>query len=159
MENTYLIIAQFVVDLFLIATLIYLILSAGHRSKVEEEKRVHGLLNVLDMRVYEANTVLSRLSTETGDCISSVKDVINGLESRKTELQIYLERIDGILKAIDEVAPAGDVPVLISAGEERDRYKEASRLAEKGFSIDEIVQRVGIPRGEVQLIMGLKRSE
>ena len=37
-------------------------------------------------------------------------------------------------------------------------YEKASRLIEKGLSTREIAQKVGLPRGEVELIMNLKRQ-
>ncbi|MEE8380355.1 MAG: DUF2802 domain-containing protein [Thermodesulfobacteriota bacterium] len=37
-------------------------------------------------------------------------------------------------------------------------YEKASSLVERGYSVGEIAQKVGLPQGEVELIMNLKRQ-
>lgn len=164
MDYTYLLIAQVAVDLFLVASLIYLILSMGRKDRLEEEKRIKGILDLLDRRIDDANTAATRLSSDTESGIDSLKGLSKGIETKKIELQHYLERIDGVLKAIDEVTPSDPphIPPLLRGGEGGAQpdalYKEASKLAEQGYGVDEIVKRLGLPKGEVQLIMGLKKQ-
>lgn len=164
LDYSYLLIAQVAVDLFLVASLIYLILSMGRKGRLEEEERIKGLLNLLDRRIDDANTAAIRLSSDTESGTNSLKDLSKGMETKKLELQHYLERIDGVLKAIDEVAPSQPhhiLPLLSGSqgGAQPDAlYKEAAKLAEQGYGIDEIVKRLGLPKGEVQLIMGLKKQ-
>lgn len=156
LDYSYLLIAQVVVDLFLVASLIYLILSTARKGRLEEEDRIKGLLNLLDRRIDDANTAATRLSSDTESGIDSLKELTKGIETKKIELQHYLERIDGVLKAVDEVVP--NKPETRNPKPET-LYQEASKLAEQGYGIDEIVKRLGLPKGEVQLIMGLKHHQ
>ncbi len=157
LDYTYLLIAQVAVDLFLVASLIYIILSMGRKGRLEEEERIKGLLNLLDRRIDDANIAATRLSSDTESGINSLKELTKGIEAKKLELQHYLERIDSVLKAIDEVALSE--PETRNTQPPEALYKEASKLAEQGCSTDEIVKRLGLPKGEVQLIMGLKHHQ
>lgn len=127
----------------------------GHKSKgPSEDKKRLNLLNTLNKQTRAANSAIEKLSAETEKGTKCSEDMAKGLDARKAELEGYLERIDGLLKMLDEAVPDAEV-----VPGESDKYREASRLAEEGHSIDEIVERVGLPKGEVQLIVGLKKKD
>lgn len=126
----------------------------GHKSKgPSEDKKRLNLLNTLNKQTRAANSAIEKLSAETENGIKCSEELAKGLNARKIELEGYLERIDGLLKTLEETVP--DAEVIPG---ESDKYREASRLAGEGHSLDEIVERVGLPKGEVQLIVGLKKQ-
>jgi hypothetical protein len=127
--------------------------------KEEDGEKIKKLINALDKRIKAAEDVSVRI--ESG--VKALKTLTNEIEAKKIEVQGYLERIDGVLKAIDEALPSitPAVPPLPGGRggvETETLYREASRMAEEGHGIDEIVEQVGLPRGEVQLIVGLKKQ-
>lgn len=137
----------------------------GHKSKgPSEDKKRLNLLNTLNKQTRAANSAIEKLSAETEKGTKCSEDMAKGLDARKAELEGYLERIDAVLKTMDEALPDTPpcIPPLAKGGEggaePETFYREASRLAEEGHSIDEIVERVGLPKGEVQLIVGLKKQ-
>lgn len=154
MNNQILVIAQIAVDVFLLFCIFYLIFSISKKNRVSEEGRVKALFNTLDKRINAANTALDKISVEGERGFNTSKDLLRMLEGKRVELQGYLERIDNVLKALDEALPPKGTETA-----HFDRYKEASKLAEQGHGIEEIVKRVGLPKGEVQLIVGLKKTE
>lgn len=126
----------------------------GHKSKgPSEDKKRWTLLNTLNKQTRAANSAIEKLSAEKEKGIKCSEELAKGLDSRKAELEGYLERIDSLLKTLEETVPDAEV-----IPDESDKYREASRLAEEGHSLDEIVERVGLPKGEVQLIVGLKKQ-
>lgn len=153
MNSQILVVAQIVVDVFLLLCIVYLVLSISKKNRVSEEGRIKALFNTLDKRINAANTALDKISLESERGFNTSKDLMRMLEGKRVELQGYLERIDNVLKALDEALPPKGTETA-----HFDRYKEASKLAEQGHSIDEIVKRVGLPKGEVQLIVGLKKK-
>lgn len=154
MNYQILLIAQIVVDVFLLLCIFYLILYISKKNRVSEEERIKALFKTLDKRINAANTVLDKISAESDRGFNTSKDLMKMLEGKRVELQGYLERIDNVLKALDEALPPKGTETA-----HFDRYKEASKLAEQGHGIDEIVKRVGLPKGEVQLIVGLKKQD
>lgn len=118
------------------------------KLSTQEEENIKKIFHALDKRIKAAEAV----SAKTDDRIAVLKGLMDGIEAKKIEVQAYLERINSVLKAIDEALPPKDEKYI-----ESDRYKEAARLAKAGYGVDEIVKRVGLPTGEVQLIVGLKK--
>lgn len=118
------------------------------KLSTQEEEKIKKIFHALDERIKAAEAV----SAKTDDRIAVLKGLMEGIEAKKIEVQAYLERINTVLKAIDEALPPKGTETA-----HFDRYKEASKLAEQGCGIDEIVKRVGLPKGEVQLIVGLKK--
>lgn len=153
MNSQILVIAQIIVDVFLFVCIFYLIFSISKKNRVSEEERIKALFNTLDKRINAANTALDKISGESERGFNTSKELLRMLEGKRVELQGYLERIDNVLKALDEALPPKGTETA-----HFDRYKEASKLAEQGHGIEEIVKRVGLPKGEVQLIVGLKKQ-
>ena len=154
MNSQILVIAQIVVDVFLLLCIVYLVLSISKKNRVSEEERIKALFNTFDKRINAANTALDKISAEGERGFNTSKDLLKMLEGKRVELQGYLERIDNVLKALDEALPPKGTETA-----HFDRYKEASKLADQGHGIEEIVRRVGLPKGEVQLIVGLKKQD
>lgn len=129
-----------------------------------EDKKRWTLLNTLNKQTRAANSTIEKLSAETEKGIKCSEELAKGLDGRKAELEGYLGRIDAVLKAMNEALPdtPPGIPPLVRGGEggaePETLYREASKLAEEGHNIDEIVERVGLPKGEVQLIVGLKKK-
>ena len=65
------------------------------------------------------------------------------------ELQALLQRAEEILHTPLPAAPPSAESL----------YEEAATLALQGCTLEEIVSQVKLPRGEIELIMHLKRTE
>lgn len=171
---------QIVVDIFFGASLYYLIPSIGSKGVGFDEDRIKKLAGSLKEQVKAANSAIDRVSTETERSANASKEALKELDAKGIEIHAYLEKIDALLKGIDEtlsassdlkpktrVAPKPKPQKTTKPkkqGPEPEirpeiKYEEASKLVDEGYEIEDIVKRVGLPKGEVELILGLKRSE
>jgi predicted nucleic acid-binding protein len=70
------------------------------------------------------------------------------------DMQTRVEDIDRHLKQV-----AHQTELLQQTDPETKMYTKANQLAESGASIDDIVEACGLPRAEVDVLMGLQRKK
>lgn len=79
------------------------------------------------------------------------------IEKRGEAIETYIDHYERELKSFPEREKAGEesdnsVESSVSC------YEKTSHLIEKGLSAEKIAQTVGLPKGEVELMMNLKRQ-
>lgn len=104
----------------------------------EEIKKTENLLR----QARDAEMNLSAIAAE--DIIQDVKDAVKELDSK-------IKTIGSLLAQAQEVEGK-----LASHKHEMDRYGEAIRLISEGGAIEDVAKKLDIPRGEIELVMGLK---
>jgi len=78
------------------------------------------------------------------------------VERKGAAIEAYVDRYERELRSSLKENQTGEECDIIKSGV--DCYDKASHLIDKGFSLGEIAQKVGLPQGEVELIMNLKRQ-
>lgn len=98
---------------------------------------------------------LSVLIKESDRASRNLLDAINDRHRRTAELLEEMDAKEGRLKEAirktDELLPKAEDPGLT------DKYAEVTRLADQGMKAEKISKQVKLPKGEIELILGLKR--
>ena len=139
--------AQMFVEVLLCAIIIYYVLRGkGTRQEKEQEReRTKALIQALD-----------RLIVESEDLEKKHQKLLalwEKIEERSSELESSMARYE-------ERSPVSPV----EAGKKKEKesgvksYEKTLQLIGKGLPAGEIAQQVGLPRGEVELIMNLKEQ-
>ena len=98
---------------------------------------------------------LGELVKESDRASRNLLDALNERHRRTEELFREIDtRERRLVKAIRE---AEKMHMESENSEKAGSYSEVSRLAELGLDADEIAGRVRLPKGEIELILGLKR--
>lgn len=105
----------------------------------EEIKKIEDLLR----QAGDAEMNLSAIAAE--DIIQDVKDAVK-------ELDFKIKTIGNLLAQAQEVEGK-----LADHKHEMDKYGEAIRLVMEGSSVEDAAKRFDIPRGEIELVMGLRK--
>ena len=143
-------ILQVVIEVLLCGTVVYYFYREKHKkdeNKLEKE-RLKTLLGSLH-----------RLITESEDLDKRHQKILKlweKIDKRGKAIEAYVDHYESKLRSF----PKGHQPEEDYGGIEPEVtcYEKATRLVEKGYSVGEIAQKVGLPQGEIELIMNLKRQ-
>lgn len=155
----------------LIAALVYIWTKASkgkvdERIKMLEEKQRE--IIVLQNDTKEAIMVFETYMYEAKENLENERKKIEYLISKFEEMLEEQKERDAREAAAAAAAEkpemvvevSSDKPVAIEREEETDKgdlYDEISKLSKKGYSIDEIVKKLGISKGEANFIMGITK--
>jgi len=96
-----------------------------------------------------------------------IKSLNDALDSRIININLLLSRADAMQKKIEErQAESGRIladlsraeTVEISAGTLENQQHQILKMYHQNYDIDTIAQELSIPRGEVQLVVDLKKK-
>ena len=139
--------AQMVVEVLLCAIIIYYVLrERGIRQEKEQEReRTKALIQVLDRLIVESEDLENKHQ--------KLLELWDKIEKRGSELE-------SSMAGYGERSPVS--PVEEDKGKEEESgaksYEKTLQLIGKGLPAGEIARQVGLPRGEVELIMNLKEQ-
>lgn len=143
----YLIIVLIGIDILLMAVCVFLILKIRLIPKTEVFERG---IKLFESMLGDADEVSGQFQEEIRIKYSLIKKLSVELDSRIDRLNVLLNRAD-ILLSDDRAVPQANLP----AGSILHRQNEIVELAGKGCSVEEIANRLLIPKGEVKLILDL----
>ena len=141
---------QMVIEVLLCGIVIYYFYREKNRKnegKLEEEK-LKALLGSLH-----------RLVAESEDLDRKHQRLLKlweKIERKGGEIETYVDRCQRELRSFSKDHLPGEEDEGMEPGVTC--YEKASSLVERGCSVGEIAQKVGLPQGEVELIMNLKRQ-
>jgi hypothetical protein len=157
-------IIQVVADFLILALLLYYFI-----KRKEDRQRDR----ILEVRAKEMLNLNRSMDSLIKDAQRVTEEWINSTESKQSEMKSLLKALDEkkeqVLKAlaeqprdlpvpapkVEEMEKADNVPHIEE--QEEDKYTQAARLAEEGYPPDEIARMVNLSRGEVELILDLKK--
>ena len=85
------------------------------------------------------------------------QDLVRNLDEKKALSRTIVEQMDAKIRQLTWLLDrAGEGPELSPAAGQPHPYQEAVDLAEEGFSLSEIGNRLNLTHGEVQLLLDLK---
>lgn len=158
-------IIQVVADFLILVLLLYYFI-----KRKEDRQRD----KILEVRAKEMLNLNRSMDSLIKDAQRVTEEWIASMESKQSEMKSLLkdleEKKEQVLKALAEQPVALPPPVAPKAEEaekvdsappveeqEEDKYTQAARLAEEGYPPDEIARMVNLSRGEVELILDLKK--
>jgi hypothetical protein len=97
-----------------------------------------------------------RSSPATARETAQLTNLLHSIELKTAQLQVQLQRAEDTLKILQRADSEPTPGSPFSSSPPSSPYEEASWLARQGYTVDEIVSRVKLPRAEVGLIMHLK---
>lgn len=112
------------------------------------------------------------LSAEFEKNLNHKRDLVNqlmsGLDQKTKELTRLLDQAEVILERLEKTRPQvpdrlDPEPYLTSAGKPKpelgEKEREVLALYRKGFPVSRIASQLRLPKGEVELILGLHRGD
>lgn len=150
---------QILIDLLLLVTVVICFsrLKKVVFLKQEADKRVEELLEVqgsINALLRESLEVSSNISREIEKERTLAEEVIDAFDAEKKTLSLLAQELKSELTALREEMGKYDI---LSGKIIKDKYSEAIKLAETGLSAEEIAKKTGIPLGEIELALSLRK--
>jgi hypothetical protein len=136
----------------------------------EDAKKVSGsaleIIGMLEPLVKESRQAAISFDKQVKEKKRLLKELTNALDTRLISINILLSRADALQKEIEErqtlvnnTRPLSDPSTLKSSTNEVvDQQNEIIEMYNQNFDSDSIAQRLSIPKGEVQLVIDLKKK-
>ena len=156
----------FIFYIFVLVALLVYIWTKASKSKLDERIRM----------LEDKQREIIVLQNDTKEAImvfeTYMYEAKENLENERQKIQYLIDKFEDMLeeqKEIDKketVASPPEVIVDISSDKQvekeednkkGDLYDEISKLSKKGYSIDEIVKKLGISKGEANFILGITK--
>jgi len=111
-----------------------------HPFKGVNEKKLELLSDSFNEMIQESKRILGELSER--------------MESKKEEIDRSIQEADRLLIRLEKTTS----PCLINDNMDNDKYQKILELADEGLRTDEISGVVRLPKGEVELVLGLRKE-
>ncbi|MDY7033412.1 MAG: DUF2802 domain-containing protein [Thermodesulfobacteriota bacterium] len=119
-----------------------------------DEERLKALSDSIQQMIKESKRVLHEIQESINKQKDSLNKIIEKLDRKKEEMDRSMEEAEKFLQGLKRITDRD----VVTADEEQDKYQQVLSLSQRGLSIDEIGKRVELPRGEVELILDLKKE-
>ncbi len=147
----FLIFAQIAID---IAIVFFIIILIRKLRPLNSGKSLREGTKIFESLLTDADKISSQLRIELGEKHKLIKDLNEKLDNRIMSLNVLLNRADALLSPDDKgQVGINNNPVFLKGQE-----KEILRLAKDGLDLEQIAQVLAIPRGEVELVLVLKKK-
>lgn len=145
------IIAQMALDALLILAIVVFILKGKAKKSVSSNEESEALMASLENFLKESKEISQGFAENLDEKKKSIKSLISQLDDKVKEINLYLRSLEVHLRDVksDFRGPGDDDP---------DLKDEIIMLAEQNLSTNEIAQRVGRPKDEVELTLDLKKG-
>ena len=148
---------QIVIDIILLVIIYFYLIRDKNRRitpRFEElnEERFNLLSDAISQISHESKKALDDMRKDLDKEKRSLQQVLRKSEAKREELNRSIQEanqsLSGFIKLISGNHKNSDM--------DNDKYAQAMKLADKGFSADEIAKKIQLPTGEVELLLGLK---
>jgi len=123
------------------------------------------IIDMLEPLVKEADSAAISFDQQIRDKRSLIRGLNESLDSRIISINLLLSRAESTLSRannVSDMAPRNSSPLMHAGsapGEDVfDQQKSIVALYDKGFNVDAIASRLSMPKGEVQLVISLKKK-
>jgi uncharacterized protein YoxC len=150
-DSHILIFAQFGIDIAIIVLLLFVIWRFRHRSRAKAFDKASKILESL---LTEAEKLAQQFNDRLEEKHRLIKKLNEELESRMNGLTMLLQRADTMLSApLRGVADSQGTLHSLNT-----QAQEIIGLANSGSGLEEIAERLSIPKEEVKLILDLREK-
>ena len=140
-------IAQMIIEVILCAIIIYYVLRerGSRQEKRQERERTKALIQALDRLIIESEDLEKKHQ--------KLLQLWEKIDKRGSDLETFMDvHEERVPASPDEKDEEKEVDAGIKS------YEKTLQLIGRGLPAGEIAQQVGLPRGEVELIMNLKEQ-
>ena len=125
------------------------------------------IMELLEPLVKDSRDAAIQFDEQIKDKKRLIKSLNDALDSRIININLLLSRADAMQKKIEErQAESGrmladlsrEETVVVSAGALENQQHQILKMYHQSYDIDTIAQELSIPRGEVQLVVDLKKK-
>jgi len=146
-----LILAQIGIDIIIIIFFIFLIRRLRNSNKGKSFDKV---AKIFESLLTDADKVTGRFKEQLEEKHHLIRSLNEQLDKRIISLNVLLNRADVLLSSHGKKAAEGnDNTVSLSS-----QQTEILGLAKEGYGVEEIANTLSIPKGEVKLVLNLKKK-
>lgn len=120
------------------------------------------IIDLLEPLVEESRNVATRFDEQIQEKKRLIKELNDALDSRIISINLLLSRSDALQKKLEDrqtrVPPSFPPGLNSSSGAVLDQQNQIIDMFHKNFDINDIAQTLSIPKGEVQLVIDLKKK-
>lgn len=147
----YLIISLITIDIFMVVACVYIIRKI---RLIQNIKSLEDRINIFKSLLNDADRVSGSFSEQIKTKYNIIKKLNSQLDRRIDNINVLLNRADMILSYNQKKGDQADrsaMPISI-------KQKEIAKLDSKGCNLEEIAEKLLIPKGEVKLILDLNKK-
>ena len=151
-------------------------LDIGHRQQIASDNRQEngayvsqqatGVIDLLEPLVKESRKAAISFDEQVKEKKRLLKELNDALDTRIININLLLSRTEALQNGMEKrqnTVPSsfsgqGDTAIETTSEKGRDQQKQIIELYDQSFDIDGIAQRLSIPKGEVQLVIDLKKK-
>ncbi len=148
----YWVIFQISVDLILVILILYLLrnMKAGLQKEISSEA-AEKVINIIEPFLADAESAADAFGKQLHEKNRLIHDLNKKLDNRIISLNLLLNRANDSMHNVSEELSPGNTHVY-------DQLKGITQLYEKGNDAGAIAGKLSMPKGEVDLVLDLKRK-
>lgn len=150
MELKFLTLAQIGIDITIIMVFILLI---KRIKSLNKGSLLNNGMNMYESLLSDAKDISEQFNEQLKEKNHLVKKLNERLDEKIMSLNVLLSRADSLISNHMQLENVKSDPVSFNSQEE-----EIIKLASKGFDLDTIADRLSIPKGEVALVLDLRKK-
>lgn len=131
-----------------------------HDNKQDDTNLASGsaadIISLLEPLVEESNKAATSFDRQIKEKKRLIKELNDALDSRIISINLLLSRADALQKKLKE--KKNQFNSEFSSTAVLDQQNQIIEMYDQDFNIDSIAQRLSIPKGEVQLVIDLKKK-
>jgi len=147
-ELKFLILAQIGIDIIIIIVFIFLVRRLRYANKDKSK-----VVKVFESILTDADKIAEQFKEQLEEKHHLIKRLNEQLDKRIVSLNMLLNRADILLSHGRQSAEVNDNPVSLNR-----QQTEVIELAKEGHRVEEIANMLSIPKGEVKLVLDLKKK-
>ena len=145
-----LILAQIGIDIIVIVIFIFIIRRFRYLNK---GKSFDNIVKILESLFTDADKIAGQFKEQLEEKHHLIKRLNEQLDKRIISLNVLLNRADVLLSGQRRTADRDDKPISLDS-----QQTKIMALAKEGHGVEEIATTLAIPKGEVKLVLDLKKK-
>ena len=124
------------------------------KTGVEEEvtrQTMEEVIHIIEPLIREAKDTANLFDSQIREKSNLIKKLNGKLDSRIISLNLLLTRSETKLRSFDDISPSNNNHVY-------DQQESILSMYEKGETSEQIAQKLSMPKGEVDLVINLKKK-
>ncbi|OQY02136.1 MAG: hypothetical protein B6I26_02085 [Desulfobacteraceae bacterium 4572_130] len=124
------------------------------------------IIEMLESLVLEANSLANNFGEQIKEKKRLIKGLNDALDSRIISINLLLSRAESLHRSQEQPNLSKVISSVLNASEKKniseydvfDQQKSIIKLYNQGYDVDSIASNLSMPKGEVQLVIDLKKK-